>query len=305
MALLAEGSRGQEVKNLQTALNYHLPNFFPPLAIDGIFGPKTRSRVVQFQTSFRLQVDGLVGPETHKALYTFVDCSHHVVIARRSVASPAVRSRSFAVGDAPPSPPPFPLPPLPRLELPFPKNLPPLPGPLQPPRLVIDPELLLLIQGVKFELEAGQETTFKKDLTKPTPFQREFALITDLQAVVWSRPLGKNFDLSVGVGAIVEHRVRPKPDTEISYYAIVKAETKDIKKLGPLELAKFAAEAQVTQKANNQEPPDFSLAITGGPEVEIIKDRLSFGPGIYLQIHSNGEEHNISTGVKISAVGHF
>ena len=49
MTLLVEGSKGQAVRNAQTALNYHLPDALPPLAVDGIFGPKTKARVLQFQ----------------------------------------------------------------------------------------------------------------------------------------------------------------------------------------------------------------------------------------------------------------
>ncbi len=62
---LSAGSRGKEVKLLQSLLNFHLssPNQ-TPLVEDGIFGPQTKARVVEFQKANRLQVDGIVGPET-------------------------------------------------------------------------------------------------------------------------------------------------------------------------------------------------------------------------------------------------
>src|SRR5262245_29089266 len=140
MSLLVQGSTGQEVKNLQTALNYHLPNALPPLVVDGIFGRKTNARVVQFQTLHRLKVDGIVGPETHRALYTFVDCSHHLLTVnfRRNNKKLFKKGGVSAVGDDPSPPSPFLLPPLPRFQLPFPTFLPPLPPILQPPRLELD-----------------------------------------------------------------------------------------------------------------------------------------------------------------------
>jgi peptidoglycan hydrolase-like protein with peptidoglycan-binding domain len=61
MATLIQGSVGQEVKNLQTALNYHLPNAAPPLKVDGIFGPRTRERVLQFQNKHQLKPMALSG----------------------------------------------------------------------------------------------------------------------------------------------------------------------------------------------------------------------------------------------------
>jgi peptidoglycan hydrolase-like protein with peptidoglycan-binding domain len=63
MALLSIGSRGDEVKQLQGSLNL-LPTNLIRLAVDGIFGPKTQSRVFEFQRNNFLSVDGIVGPTT-------------------------------------------------------------------------------------------------------------------------------------------------------------------------------------------------------------------------------------------------
>jgi peptidoglycan hydrolase-like protein with peptidoglycan-binding domain len=38
------------------------------LVVDGIFGPKTRARVLQFQKQAQLGADGIFGPMTGKAL---------------------------------------------------------------------------------------------------------------------------------------------------------------------------------------------------------------------------------------------
>ncbi|MFN6487342.1 MULTISPECIES: peptidoglycan-binding protein [unclassified Nostoc] len=58
--ILTPGSRGQLVRDVQTALGN--------LTIDGIFGQETVSRVRSFQQSKGLLVDGVVGPETRSAL---------------------------------------------------------------------------------------------------------------------------------------------------------------------------------------------------------------------------------------------
>ncbi|MCC5663692.1 peptidoglycan-binding protein [Nostoc sp. CHAB 5784] len=58
--ILTPGSRGQLVRDVQTALGN--------LRVDGIYGQETVSRVRSFQASKGLLVDGVVGPETRVAL---------------------------------------------------------------------------------------------------------------------------------------------------------------------------------------------------------------------------------------------
>ncbi|MCC5645989.1 peptidoglycan-binding protein [Nostoc sp. CHAB 5824] len=58
--ILTRGSRGQLVRDVQTALGN--------LRVDGIYGQETVSRVRSFQASKGLLVDGAVGPETRLAL---------------------------------------------------------------------------------------------------------------------------------------------------------------------------------------------------------------------------------------------
>jgi len=66
---LSIGSTGQWVRELQWALNQY-PYYVsgPLLAVDGDFGPKTRTGVIDFQKYYGLEVDGIVGPQTWGAL---------------------------------------------------------------------------------------------------------------------------------------------------------------------------------------------------------------------------------------------
>ena len=58
--LLKNGSRGNDVKELQKSLG--------GLVIDGIFGAKTKAKVIAYQKSKKLYQDGLVGKNTAHAL---------------------------------------------------------------------------------------------------------------------------------------------------------------------------------------------------------------------------------------------
>jgi murein L,D-transpeptidase YcbB/YkuD len=81
--VLSQGSTGAWVKLLQRTLNnrylsHDFPNspynFHPysqastPLAVDGIFGPRTQAAVKDYQKKHGLTVDGKVGPHTWYAL---------------------------------------------------------------------------------------------------------------------------------------------------------------------------------------------------------------------------------------------
>lgn len=56
---LRQGSRGEHVRELQSALS---------ITADGIFGPQTMAEVKSFQRDNELLVDGIVGPQTWAAL---------------------------------------------------------------------------------------------------------------------------------------------------------------------------------------------------------------------------------------------
>ena len=61
---LAPGSRGDQVRRLQTRLNGHGAD----LAVDGVFGPATRDAVKSYQASQGLSADGVVGQATWSRL---------------------------------------------------------------------------------------------------------------------------------------------------------------------------------------------------------------------------------------------
>lgn len=63
--VLREGDRGEDVKELQTALN---ATGLYALSRDGIFGPLTADCVRHYQKAHNLTVDGIVGKETKASL---------------------------------------------------------------------------------------------------------------------------------------------------------------------------------------------------------------------------------------------
>lgn len=66
-ATVSSGSTGQDVTDLQTALNTQYPDY-SSLTVDGSFGPATDAVVREFQTRAGLTVDGAAGPQTYAAL---------------------------------------------------------------------------------------------------------------------------------------------------------------------------------------------------------------------------------------------
>jgi len=63
--LIKEGQKGDKVKELQQELK---SIGYDPGGIDGIFGPKTKTAVIAFQTAMGVSTDGIVGPITSGAL---------------------------------------------------------------------------------------------------------------------------------------------------------------------------------------------------------------------------------------------
>jgi peptidoglycan hydrolase-like protein with peptidoglycan-binding domain len=65
---LEAGFIGHGVDAVQMALNGRRPSSLPLLAVDGIFGPLTRRRVIEFQRLNSLDPDAIVGSKTRAAL---------------------------------------------------------------------------------------------------------------------------------------------------------------------------------------------------------------------------------------------
>lgn len=70
--VLSEGMRGDSIRLLQFFLSVvgTFNEQVPTIAIDGIFGPKTKQAVIAFQKFVGLTPDGIVGPATWSALVT-------------------------------------------------------------------------------------------------------------------------------------------------------------------------------------------------------------------------------------------
>jgi peptidoglycan hydrolase-like protein with peptidoglycan-binding domain len=300
---LIEGSVGPEVKNLQRALNYHLPELTPPLVADGIFGPKTHARVVRFQDLYDIPPPrGLVGPRTQRALYTFVRLRHHLLFVTYGPAILGARTMrrvsSFqTVGDELPQP----LPPIPRMPFPYPEDPTRLPSLL--PQLQLDPQTLAALRSIKLEVEAGKQTSFKTTLGQGSQ-PREVQLFADAKATVWSKPLGSNAEISAGPGIMVEKRMRSADGAEVSVYVWVKTEV-EAGKVGPLTIAKLQAEGQIAGASEG--PPEMSATVTAGPEVEveIAGRKVTLGPGIYAGIKKDKDGYQVEGGAKVSATVYF
>ena len=86
--VLAQGSRGPQVKHLQELLNTHLKPS-PGLVPDGIFGPLTEAAVCSYQKAAHLHVSGRVDAATWARLES----------RRRSAGSRAQSEKQSDVGE--------------------------------------------------------------------------------------------------------------------------------------------------------------------------------------------------------------
>lgn len=59
---LKQGSKGTQVKYLQQDLNYVMNK---TLVVDGVFGPKTKGVLIEFQKKHNLTADGIYGSHSH------------------------------------------------------------------------------------------------------------------------------------------------------------------------------------------------------------------------------------------------
>lgn len=69
---LSQGASGEDVRQLQIRVAGY-PGYGAVLALDGAFGPATRSAVIRFQQAYGLAADGIAGPQTYNQIYALQD----------------------------------------------------------------------------------------------------------------------------------------------------------------------------------------------------------------------------------------
>ncbi|MPZ97421.1 MAG: peptidase M15 [Propionibacteriales bacterium] len=69
---LSQGASGADVRQLQIRVSGY-PGFGGVLALDGDFGPGTKSAVTRFQQAYGLSADGVAGPQTFTKIYALQD----------------------------------------------------------------------------------------------------------------------------------------------------------------------------------------------------------------------------------------
>jgi zinc D-Ala-D-Ala carboxypeptidase len=69
---LSQGMSGEDVRQLQIRISGY-PGYGGHLAIDGDFGPATRSALIRFQQAYGLGADGIAGPQTFSKIYELQD----------------------------------------------------------------------------------------------------------------------------------------------------------------------------------------------------------------------------------------
>ncbi|MEU5944972.1 D-Ala-D-Ala carboxypeptidase family metallohydrolase [Micromonospora sp. NPDC047465] len=69
---LSEGMSGEDVRQLQIRVSGY-PGYGAVLALDGVYGPGTRSAVIRFQQAYGLGADGIAGPQTFNQIYALQD----------------------------------------------------------------------------------------------------------------------------------------------------------------------------------------------------------------------------------------
>lgn len=69
---LSQGTSGEDVRQLQIRVSGY-PGYGAVLALDGVFGPATRSAVIRFQQAYGLSADGVAGSQTYSKIYALQD----------------------------------------------------------------------------------------------------------------------------------------------------------------------------------------------------------------------------------------
>ncbi len=99
--VLSQGMTGPDVRALQDVLNFHIRRG-EPLKVDGVFGPKTLARVLEFQKVNNLKADGLVGPKTNDQLFEVTELPIPLVFLPAVQLNPLQFGKPQNVGIQPP-----------------------------------------------------------------------------------------------------------------------------------------------------------------------------------------------------------
>jgi zinc D-Ala-D-Ala carboxypeptidase len=70
--VLSQGASGEDVRQLQIRISGY-PGYGAVLALDGSFGPATRSALIRFQQAYGLSADGVAGDQTFSKIYSLQD----------------------------------------------------------------------------------------------------------------------------------------------------------------------------------------------------------------------------------------
>ena len=92
--LIRQGLNGADVRAVQDVLNFHIRRL-APLKVDGIFGPATHARVVEFQKSNQLKADGIVGPNTMLKLFEEEQMPVRLALEPQATSTRNVRSNAI------------------------------------------------------------------------------------------------------------------------------------------------------------------------------------------------------------------
>jgi peptidoglycan hydrolase-like protein with peptidoglycan-binding domain len=84
VSVLKSGSKGDDVKAMQTTLN----KLGFTLVADGIFGEKTHNAIITMQTIFGYDADGMAGPATLKLLEQQAGYGWNRELAQKAFAKP-------------------------------------------------------------------------------------------------------------------------------------------------------------------------------------------------------------------------
>jgi hypothetical protein len=87
---LSQGTSGPDVRTAQAYLNLHTASpGVAQLKPDGVFGPVTKARTVEFQHRAGLTADGVIGPKTRAALLAFQTTTVQGAVTPRVILPPA------------------------------------------------------------------------------------------------------------------------------------------------------------------------------------------------------------------------